>query len=310
MDNIAKQDNGHGGDVQARQSDDGTFELVVSDSAAHATAGGDTADRHSAATPLSKTPNKKSWGARRVGLILVLIALLVGLGVYAFSGSNEEPEPAEQMAARSGGFQPYTGGGAAPAAEGGARARAAAVDRPAPDERSRDEEPVRARPTPQPTRRDSDRDDEDWELNEAELLEEAREAERAEQEANAAQSDEAQDDAETAEQQADSALQDSVEQARRPQLDGSDRRINATDMKRIPAGRINPSRLQPVNRQDRPPLRGLRGLQRRKERTAIDRGAEQDQSQGQNDEGRMDEDLTEEQGQYERNDRVPGFGRD
>lgn len=113
----AKQDKdpsggqGKGGDVQARQADDGSFELVVENTAASASS--DSADGGTQARPGADSARGRSRSFNRLSLVIGGVLVVVGVGVYALSGddadSGSTAGPSEETET-TGSFRPYQGG--------------------------------------------------------------------------------------------------------------------------------------------------------------------------------------------------------
>lgn len=317
MNKNAEQDIGRGAEVEARQAEDGSFELVVSDSAAHAAVSEEAAQRHRQAegVPLevaAVTPDR----LKRLGLLVLLIALLTGGLIYAFSGSKEKSADTVQSSqAQNDGFQPYGGGGqASPKATGGASQNEMSERLKAGD-RDDDERGVDPRPEPleaqgatnplNPTNSFDEESEDEWELDEAELLEEARALERAEEAANqeAEASDMDEEEEEEYEDELDEPQEEGatgIEEEQEAITPARERapRILAPKLERGTPGKINRyQQMRPVEK--RPPLRGMRGLQRRE--------AAQDELPLGEQTGDGEEEYWDE---GEEDDRVPDFGRD
>jgi hypothetical protein len=187
MDKTSNNEIGRGGDVQARQSDDGSFELVVSDASAASASpeplkpAGQGASADDAAPETSAARNR---GLKRVGLILLVIAIVGGMLVYATSGGDEEPTLASR-AERSDGFQPYKEGPAglaAPMIPNSSRAEGSDPAR-SDDERLPEAPPTLDKPRayqPEPPR-DELPEERGWEVEEAAELEDYESAEAVEE---------------------------------------------------------------------------------------------------------------------------------
>src|SRR5690554_4290173 len=196
MDKNTEQDTGRGADVQARQADDGTFELVVSDSAAHAAVTEEVVRSHREAEAApSEAVAPSPAGMKRVGVVVLLVALLGGGAIYLFAtGDADVSESAQAARSGSDGFQPYAGGGSAAPASARSNSQGETMDRLKAAEREEDPEdrfgdpraqPVNARDQAAQQRAeqyegDPAADEGAWELDEEALLEEARAVEMAE----------------------------------------------------------------------------------------------------------------------------------
>lgn len=303
MDKSTEQESGRIAEVQALQAEDGTFELVVSDSASHPVVSEEAARRHGEAqAPDAPVAAATGVGMKRAGLILLLVALVGGGLIFALSGSDEpEAESARPARAANDGFQPYAGGAGA---AGTARpAQAEALDRMKAAAAAEEAgarfaeprpEPIPLRSMAQPDEQEEPLDDSAWELNEAELLEEARAVELAEQAAEAQGEDEADfEQEEPAAQQPEEEAQQPLEMKSRGDIKLGNQRLLSPDVRRSSPIKLDRSQVRPAR--TRPPLRGLRGLQRREET---------EPAPAPDDEG-----AWEESEEYDE-DRVPEFGRD
>jgi hypothetical protein len=97
------------GDIQARQADDGSFELVVENGAGSASSDTSASQGAEPTTPGKARPAKSpTGGTKRLGVIVVVGLVGVGALVYALSGERDAaPSDDAQVEA---GFRPYLGG--------------------------------------------------------------------------------------------------------------------------------------------------------------------------------------------------------
>jgi cell division protein FtsN len=97
-------------DVQARQADDGSFELVVENAAASASS--DSADGGTPARPGADSPRGRSRSFNRLSVIIVAVLAAVGVTVYALSGDESSQSESAEASGQggSGSFRPYQGG--------------------------------------------------------------------------------------------------------------------------------------------------------------------------------------------------------
>ncbi|AWV89044.1 hypothetical protein [Bradymonas sediminis] len=309
MDKNTEQDTGRGADVQARQAEDGTFELVVSDSAAHAAVTEEAVKSHREAEAApSEAVAPSPAGMKRAGVVLLLVALIGGGAVYLFaSGDDEVSEPAQAARSGSDGFQPYAGGGGAAPTSARSNSQGETIDRLKAAEREEDPQDRFGDPRAQAANareraaeqgaeqldEDQAADDGAWELDEAALLEEARAVEMAEKAA-------AEETAES-ENVEDGVDDESVQEVEEPEPRGEILKERGVRIMQPKMSRESINRIQRVEAlrisEKRPPLRGLRGLQRRAEQEAA-----QAEQGPEGEDGYWDEAETD--------DRVPEFGSD
>lgn len=309
MDKSTEQESGRFAEVQALQAEDGTFELVVSESASHPAVSEEMARRHrEPQAPDAPVDAPLGVGRKRAALIVLLVALVGGGALFALSGSDEpDAESAPAVRASNDGFQPYAGGGGAAGsarsfqAEADERLKAAAAAEGQGERFSNPRpQPVEVRAFAKPDEELSDEelsDEELWELNEAELLEEARAVELAEEAEEAAAQAQAEEQADLEPEQPAAPPPEDAEVAPQPldirsrekiQLHNQGVLVPDAQRSRAPV-RIERPQVRPARR---PPLRGLRGLQRRTAQPEP-----------------VDEGAWEESDEYQ-DDRVPEFGRD
>jgi hypothetical protein len=96
---------GRSGDIQARQTDDGSFELVVE----NPDASGSSEPAGDGSAQPEPRPTSRASGAKRLGLAIVVGLAVIGVLAYAFTGEggSESTDDASQVKA---GFRPYLGG--------------------------------------------------------------------------------------------------------------------------------------------------------------------------------------------------------
>ncbi len=109
-------EHGRSGDIQARQTDDGSFELVVDSASPTPAPSAAEVDQEAQAGPA-----RARRGARKGRLALFIGGALVAVGVVAYAVSGDKPTAKQTDAptARSDGFRPYQ--------EGPGQAAAAAI---------------------------------------------------------------------------------------------------------------------------------------------------------------------------------------
>jgi hypothetical protein len=149
---------GKRGDIQARQADDGSFELVVEDgdSSPMPAVEPPAVDRtgEQAGSSSGNLPRLVGWG---LGLVLVVGAL-----VWAFSGTDEQDDVSRSASEVAEGFRPYKGGGEEPADRPPEPARAAKT--PAPKEQEEPDRGVAA------SAREEEDEEEGWEVEDEDVV--------------------------------------------------------------------------------------------------------------------------------------------
>lgn len=133
MTNSSEQKNSAGTEVEARLSDDGSFELVVSDTGRMEALKEEGSGEPSAPIErAARAPSMRRY--MRPGLIVLACVIMVGIVIWLVSGGDEErEEPRVGAFGQSDGFKPYSGGAAA-AKSGRARERNSAEPSSASDQ--------------------------------------------------------------------------------------------------------------------------------------------------------------------------------